>query len=108
MDPAKQLETGPLDLLGPLAFNAPLRTGREDAQKLRSTHQGFFEQFGPKARLILDELMEKYAEHGDPQFVLPGVLKVPPISYHGQIRDIVRIFGVEQKFKNTQFSFSRF
>ena len=34
----------------------------------------------PKPRQVLDELLEKYAEHGDAQFVLPDVLKVPPIS----------------------------
>ena len=38
----------------------------------------------PEAREILDELLEKYAEHGDAQFVLPDVLRVPPISTHGQ------------------------
>ena len=29
---------------------------------------------------MLDELLEKYAEHGDAQFTLPDVLYVPPIS----------------------------
>ena len=43
---------------------------------------------GPEARQVLDELLEKYAEHGDAQFVLPDVLEVPPISEHGQnVRD---------------------
>src|ERR1700731_3269737 len=33
------------------------------------------------------------AEHGDAQFVLPDVLRVPPISNHGQVAEIVRLFG---------------
>ncbi|MCZ7593685.1 MAG: hypothetical protein M5U16_01310 [Hyphomicrobium sp.] len=37
--------------------------------------------------------MEKYAEHGDAQFVLPDVLRVPPISTHGQPAEIIKLFG---------------
>jgi len=92
-DAAQQPEADPFDLLCHLAFNAPLRTRRERAQRLRETRQDFFDRYGPEARRILDELLEKYAEHGDAQFVLPDVLKVPPISSHGQIGDIIRLFG---------------
>jgi len=90
---AQHPEADPFDLLCHLAFNAPLRTRRERAQRLRETRPDFFEKYGPEARRILDELLEKYAEHGDAQFVLPDVLKVPPISSHGQVGDIIRLFG---------------
>ena len=76
-----------------LAFNAPLRTRRERAQRLRQDRKDFFDRYGPEARQILDELLEKYAEHGDAQFVLPDVLHVPPISHHGQPGEIIRLFG---------------
>jgi type I restriction enzyme R subunit len=92
-DAAEQPDSDPFDLLCHFAFNAPLRTRRERAQQLRSERKDFFDRFGPEAREILDELVEKYAEHGDAQFALPDVLKVPPISNHGQIGDIVRLFG---------------
>jgi type I restriction enzyme R subunit len=90
---AKQPEADPFDLLCHLAFNAPLRTRRERAQQLRETRKDFFARFGPEARQILDELLEKYAEHGDAQFTLPDVLHVPPISRHGTVADIVGLFG---------------
>src|SRR6185436_5519068 len=90
---ANQPEADPFDLLCHFAFNAPLRTRRERAQRLRSERKDFFEQHGPEARQILDELLEKYAEHGAAQFVLPDVLKVPPVSDHGQIGDITKLFG---------------
>jgi type I restriction enzyme R subunit len=86
-------EADPFDLLCHLAFNAPLRTRRERAQNLRSKCGDLFAQYAPEARQILDELLEKYAEYGDAQFVLPDVLRVPPISNHGQVSDIIRIFG---------------
>lgn len=94
---ANQPDADPLDLLCHLAFNAPLRTRRERAQRLRSERPDFFEQFGTDARQILDELLDKYTEHGTAQFVIPDVLEVPPISDHGNVIEIAgRFGGVEQ------------
>lgn len=92
-DAAKQPDADPFDLLCHLAYNAPLRTRRERAQQLRETRPDFFGRYGPEARQILEDLLEKYAVYGDAQFVLPDVLKVPPLSDHGQVGDIVRLFG---------------
>jgi type I restriction enzyme R subunit len=90
---ANQPEADPFDLLCHLAFNAPLKTRRERAQALKSERMDFFDQYGSEARAILEELLEKYAEHGDAQFVLPDVLHVPPISSHGTLGDILNLFG---------------
>ncbi|MDO9586223.1 MAG: type I restriction-modification enzyme R subunit C-terminal domain-containing protein, partial [Syntrophales bacterium] len=49
---------------------------------------------------ILEELLEKYAEHGDAQFVLPDVLKVPPLSAHGQPSEIITLFGGPDQLRN--------
>jgi type I restriction enzyme R subunit len=92
-DAAKQPEADPFDLLCHLAFNAPLRTRRERAQQLRESKKDFFSRFGPEARQILEELLEKYAEHGNAQFVLPDVLHIPPISDHGKPSEIISHFG---------------
>ena len=94
-----QLEADPFDLLCHLAFNAPLRSRRERAQRLKSERKDYFEKFSPEARQILDELLEKYAEHGDAQFVLPDVLKVPPISTHGQPAEIIKLFGGAEQLR---------
>ncbi len=88
-----QPEADPFDLLCHLAFNAPLRSRRERALELKRERQDFWSRFGPEARAILEELLDKYAEHGDAQFVLPDVLRVPPISGHGQPAEIIRLFG---------------
>jgi type I restriction enzyme, R subunit len=90
---AKQPDADPFDLLCHLAFNAPLRTRRERAQRLRQERKDYFERFSPEAQQILDELLEKYALHGDAQFVLPDILGVPPISAHGRPGEIIRLFG---------------
>lgn len=88
-----QPDADPFDLLCHLAYSAPLRTRRERAEMLRRDRTDFFEQYGPDARAILGQLLDKYAEHGTAQFVMPDVLKVPPISDHGNVIEIARIFG---------------
>lgn len=90
---ADQPDADPFDLLCHLAFNAPLRTRRERAQQLRQNKPDFFARYSPAARAVLDELLEKYAEHGDAQFVLPDVLRLKPLSDHGQPAEIVKLFG---------------
>jgi type I restriction enzyme R subunit len=96
---AKQPEADPFDLLCYLAFNAPLRTRRERAQRVQQDRKDFFEKYSPEARQILDELLEKYAQHGDAQFVLPDVLHVPPISEHGKPGEIIRMFGSPEQLR---------
>jgi type I restriction enzyme R subunit len=96
---AHQPDADPLDLLCHLAFNAPLRTRRERAQRLRTEKKDFFERFGPDARLVLEELLEKYTEHGTAQFALPDVLEVPPLNRHGNVMEIARLFGGEEKLR---------
>jgi type I restriction enzyme R subunit len=86
-------DADPLDLLCHLAFNAPLRTRRERAERLRTARRDFFDQYGPTARVILVELLEKYAEYGPAQFAIPDALKVPPLSDHGNVLEIARHFG---------------
>jgi type I restriction enzyme R subunit len=92
-DEAGQPDADPLDLLCHIAFNAPLRTRRERARYLRSEHKDFFDRYGPDARAVLDELLEKYAEHGAAQFVIPDVLQVPPINRYGNVIEIANLFG---------------
>ena len=94
---AKQPDADPFDLLCHLAFNAPLRTRRERAERLRTERKDFFDKYSPEAKNILNDLLEKYAEHGTTQFSFPDILKVPPLSEHGTVMDIVSKFGgVEQ------------
>ena len=90
---AKQPDADTFDLLCHLAFNAPLRTRRERAERLRTERKDFFDKYSPEAKAILNDLLEKYAEHGTTQFTFPDILKVPPLSEHGTVIDIVGKFG---------------
>jgi type I restriction enzyme R subunit len=96
---AGQPDADPLDLLCHLAFNAPLRTRRERAQRLRAEHKDFFERYGPEARRILDALLEKYTDFGAAQFEIPQILEVPPISDFGNVIEIAELFGGAEKLR---------
>lgn len=90
---AGQPEADPFDLLCHLAFAAPLLTRREWAVKLRRNRQDFFDRYGPQARAMLNDLLDKYAAHGTAQFSISDALKVPPISQRGNISEIIGFFG---------------
>jgi type I restriction enzyme R subunit len=96
---AQQPDADPLDLICHLAFNAPLRTRRERAQRLRFEKKDFFDQFGVAAREVLAELLDKYTEHGAAQFLLPDVLELAPINRHGNVMEIAALFGGPEKLR---------
>ena len=96
---AKQPDADPFDLLCHLAFNAPLRTRRERAERLRKNQQDFFDQYGPEARAILDALLDKYTDHGLDQIVIPDALKVAPISDFGTVSEMIRYFGGAEQLR---------
>jgi type I restriction enzyme R subunit len=86
-------DADPFDLLCHLAFNAPVLTRRQRADRVKKQQAAFFNYFAPEAREILDDLLEKYASDGELQFTLPDVLKVRPISDHGNVNEIIGKFG---------------
>lgn len=93
-------EADPFDLLCHLAFNAPLRTRRERAERLRTNKQDFFDKYGIEARGILLELLARYEAFGLTQLSIPDALKLPPISERGNVGEIIRFFGGPEQLKH--------
>ncbi len=88
-----QPEADPFDLLCHVAFSAPLRTRRERAERLRKEKVDFWDYFQPEAREILNQILDKYIDHGVAQFRVPDILQLPPISEHGNVLEIAHCFG---------------
>ncbi len=88
-----QPNADPFDLLCHLAYTAPLFTRQERVRRLRKDKQGFFDRYTPEARAVLEDLLDKYAEHGITEFNIPDALKVPPISDRGNVSEIIGFFG---------------
>lgn len=92
--------TDHFDLLCHVAYNAPLRSRRERAERLRLGKTDFFESFSPEARQILNEILEKYIEYGTEQFKVPDILRVDPISKHGNTLEIAAVFNGPENLKD--------
>lgn len=93
IEATKQYDSDPFDLICHIAFNAPLRTRRERAEMVRKEKQGFFARYKPVAQEILNELLEKYIDYGIAQLDDMEILKVPPVSEHGNVSEIAGVFG---------------
>lgn len=94
------VDADPFDLLCHIAFNAPLRSRRERAQRLRTGKVDFFDYFKPEARLILNEILDKYVDYGIAQFKMPDILKVDPIAQHGNVMEIASLFGGPEQLRD--------
>ncbi len=60
----------------------------------------FWEYFQPEAREILRQILDKYVEHGAEGFKVPGILKVAPISDHGNVLKIAGKFGGPEELRD--------
>jgi type I restriction enzyme R subunit len=86
-------DADPFDLLVHIAWNGALTSRRDRASRLRREHHDFFARFGPDAREILDDLLNKYADHGVDQLDDLRILEVPPLSDRGTPIEIAARFG---------------
>lgn len=94
-----QPDADPFDLLCHVAFNAPLRSRRERAERLRKEQRDLFERYGAEAKEILNDILDKYVEYGTAQFKLPDILKLPPISSFGNVLEIAKKFGGRDRLR---------
>ena len=90
---AERPDDDPFDVLCHLAWNAPLLTRRERADRLRTDNPDIFARFGEEARAVLEALVDKYAAKGPEELAIPAALKVAPVSDFGNPSEIARRFG---------------
>jgi type I restriction enzyme R subunit len=87
-------EADALDLLLYVAYNAPLVSRKERAEKLLQNKANFLNTYTPAAREILDILLNKYADFGIGEWDnLTATLSVPPFSEFGTPLEITERFG---------------
>ena len=100
---AERLELGDMDavdLLVHVAWNGPMITRGQRTRRLHADHRRFFEDFVPEARAVLEDLLDKYAEHGISQLDDLRVLEVPPLDRHGSVVDIASRFGGSEQLRS--------
>lgn len=92
-------EADPFDVLCNIAFNAPIRTRLERAERLKKEEKEFFSRFKPEARDILSEVLDKYIEYGTTQLDDVNIFKIAPISRYGNVLEISQLFGGAEELK---------
>ena len=92
-------DADPFDLLVHVAYNGPLRSRRERAERIQKGKLDAFEYLKPEAREVLGLLLEKYNDHGVDQLSDLHILEVPPISERGTPVEIAKLFGGADKLR---------
>lgn len=93
-------EADPFDLLCHIAFDAPVLTCKQRAERLRRRKADFFEQYGEDARAILEILLNKYAEKGVEEFNIPTTFKANrEFDLYGNVAEIAQRFGGVQQLR---------
>lgn len=59
---------------------------------MQREHKEFLESFGPKARAVLDALLDKFTEHGAEE-LSARALRVPPFTEMGNVIELGGLFG---------------
>lgn len=79
------------DLVCHIAWDMPPLTRRERADRVRK--QNYFTKYGEQARLVLDALLEKYADEGIDNIEDMAVLRLAPFTGMGTPPELVHLFG---------------
>jgi type I restriction enzyme R subunit len=85
-------EADSLDLLINAAWELPLVSRAERTLRVRREHNKFLESFGPKARVVLDALLDKFTEHGAEE-LSARALRVAPFTEMGNVIELGGLFG---------------
>lgn len=102
LDPLRE-EVGkdldPFDLICHIAFDQPPLTRRERAG--RAKRGDVFTKYGPRARAVLEALLDKYQDEG----IVTGldnvrVLEIPPFDRMGTPLQLIKHFGTKAGFEN--------
>ncbi len=85
------------DLVCHVAFDRPPLTRKERADKVRK--RDVFAKYGETARIVLNALLDKYADQGIIAIEDTKVLQLDPFAKLGTPVELVRSFGNKQQYK---------
>ncbi|MEK4433795.1 EcoAI/FtnUII family type I restriction enzme subunit R [Paenibacillus sp. FSL K6-2862] len=89
-------ELDPFDLICHVAFDKPPLTRRERAENVK--RRNYFAKYSDQARMVLEALLDKYADAGIENLESMEVLKIPEFQTFGSPIEIVKRFGGKQGY----------
>ncbi|MBB4636566.1 EcoAI/FtnUII family type I restriction enzme subunit R [Longimicrobium terrae] len=84
------------DLIRHVTFDQPPRTRSARAERVRTS--GALSGFGPRERLVLEALLDKYAAEGVESLEQIDVLRVQPFTALGTVVEIIHVFGGTENY----------
>ncbi len=84
------------DLICHVAYDQPPLTRRERANNVKK--RNYFTKYGEQARIVLEALLDKYADEGIENIENIKILNVKPFTEIGSTVEIVRQFGGKQNY----------
>lgn len=84
------------DLICHIAWDRPALTRRERAEQVKK--RNFFTKYGEKARMVIDALLDKYADEGIENIEDFAILRIEPFNQIGTPTEIVQIFGGRDQY----------
>lgn len=97
-----RLNDGEVDIFDTLcfiAFDAPLTKREKRAQKCKIELE-HTQKYNPKAKEILSQLVDKYADNGIVEILTTDVLKLDPFKKQHSPREVIEIFGGMEEYKS--------
>jgi type I restriction enzyme R subunit len=88
----------PFDLICHVAYDEPPLTRKERAAQVRK--RNYFTRYGKQARLVMEALLDKYADQGIEAVESPDALKIIPFPQIGTPVEIVMAFGGRNQFQS--------
>jgi type I restriction enzyme R subunit len=86
----------PFDLICHVAFEAKPLTRKERANNVKK--RNYFTKYGEKAQLVLNSLLDKYADDGLLTIENTEVLKLDPLNKLGTPIELVKAFGGKSQY----------
>lgn len=84
------------DLICHIAWDMPALTRKERAEKVRK--RNYFTKYSDKVRMVIEALLDKYADEGIENIEDLSVLRIEPFNQIGTPAEIIQIFGGRDKY----------
>jgi type I restriction enzyme R subunit len=84
------------DIICHVAYDQPPLTRKERAENVKK--RNYFIKYGEQCKVILEKLLEKYADEGVDNLENMEILKVKPLTDYGSAIEIINYFGSKTKY----------
>ncbi|KPA08809.1 type I restriction enzyme EcoAI R protein [Candidatus Magnetomorum sp. HK-1] len=90
-------EFDPFDLVCHVAWDMPPLTRKERAEQVKK--RNYFTKYGEQARIVLESLLDKYADEGVAHIEETQILTIAPFTELGTPMEIIRTFGGLEQYQ---------